>query len=229
MKNVLIVGGTKGIGLSLANKLSEYSNVTVVARESTDQLNNNIEFISADATINEISKEFDSLDALVYCPGSINLKPFNRLKPEDFVEDFELNVLGAVKVIQKYLSALKKASNPAILLYSTVAVNQGMPFHASVAAAKGAIEGLGKSLAAELAPKVRVNVIAPSVTNTPLASKLLSSEDKIAKSGERHPLKRIGEAEDIANLSEFLLSEKSAWITGQVIGIDGGMSAIRTL
>lgn len=227
MQNILIIGGTKGIGLSLANNLSSHCQVTVVAREATDKLSSQVEFIAADVTKDELTKEFESLDGLVYCPGSINLKPFNRLKEDNFKEDFEVNVLGAVKAIQKYLPALKKGANSSVVLYSTVAVGQGMPFHASVAAAKGAIEGLGKSLAAELAPGIRVNVIAPSVTNTPLAAKLLSSDEKIAKSGERHPLKRVGEADDIANLTEFLLSEKASWITGQVIGIDGGMSTLR--
>lgn len=229
MKNILIVGGTKGIGLELANSLINEAKVTVMAREKSAELSQQVDFISCDITTDNVDINFDSLDGLVYCPGSINLKPFNRLKEGDFIDDFNLNVVGAVKTIQAALPALKKSGAGSIVLFSTVAVAQGMPFHASVAASKGAIEGLGKSLAAELAPSVRVNVIAPSVTNTPLAAKLLSSEDKVEKSGERHPMKRVGQPEDIANLAEFLLSDKSSWMTGQVLGLDGGMSTLRSL
>ncbi|MEQ8927588.1 MAG: SDR family oxidoreductase [Fulvivirga sp.] len=229
MNNYLIIGGTKGIGLSLANTLSKSHNVTVVSREKSEELAGDIRHISADVTKEAFEYDGEELDGLVYCPGSINLKPFNRLSIDDFQEDMNINLLGAVKSIQANLNKLKKSSNASIVLFSTVAVAQGMPFHTSVAAAKGAIEGFGKSLAAELAPTVRVNIVAPSVTDTPLAAKILSSDEKKEKSGERHPLKRVGEAADIANLAEFLLSDKSGWITGQVIGVDGGMSTLRML
>ena len=168
----------------------------------------------------------DEIHGVVYCPGSINLKPFRALKPAQFQQDFEINVLGAVKVLQAAQRKLKKGE-ASVVLFSTVAVGQGMPFHASVAASKGAIEGLTKSLAAEWAPNIRVNCIAPSLTDTPMAARLLSTPEKIEASGNRHPLKRVGTATEIADLAAFLLSEKSSWITGQIIGIDGGMSTLK--
>lgn len=165
---------------------------------------------------------------MAYCPGSIRLRPFGRLKEEDFLEDFRLNVLGAVKTVRACLPALKKAKNGGgIVLFSTVAVQTGMPFHASVASAKGAVEGLTRSLAAELAPRIRVNAVAPSLTDTPLAKNILSDEDRRKAAAERHPLKRFGSAEDIAAAACFLLGASASWITGQVIGADGGMGTIR--
>ncbi len=228
MANILIIGGSKGIGFQLAQDLSENNQVTTVSRTKSEALKSSIKQIELDVLDSVYEYEGDVLDSLVYCPGSINLRPFNRLNEQDFLEDFTINVLGAVKSIQANLSKLKKSNNGSIVLFSTVAVSQGMPFHSSVAASKGAIEGLVKSLAAELAPTLRVNAVAPSVTNTPLASKLLSSEDKIEKSGERHPLKRVGQPQDIASIVEFLISDKSSWITGQIIGVDGGMSTVRS-
>ena len=229
MKHILIIGGTKGIGLEIANNLAENNKVTVVARQSSSQLHHNINFYSLDVLENTFQYDGEKLDSLIYCPGTINLKPFNRLTDDDFLNDFKVNVLGAVQVIQENLQKLKNSSSASILLFSTVAVKQGMPFHTSVSASKGAIEGLAKSLAAELAPQIRVNVIAPSITNTPLASKLLSSDDKIAKSGERHPMKRVGQPSDIAEAAMYLISEKSSWVTGQVLAVDGGMSTLRLL
>lgn len=229
MKNVLIIGGTKGIGLELANNLADSNNVTVVARQHSDSLNSNIKFHSMDALNQQFSYSGEILDALIYCPGTINLKPFNRLAEDDFLEDFKVNLLGAVKVIQENIQKLKNSDNASILLFSSVAANQGMPFHTSVSASKAAVEGFAKSLAAELAPQIRVNVIAPSITNTPLASKLLSNDDKIVKSGERHPLKRVGQPSDIAAAAEYLISNKSSWVTGQVMAVDGGMSSLRLL
>jgi NAD(P)-dependent dehydrogenase (short-subunit alcohol dehydrogenase family) len=169
----------------------------------------------------------EKLDGLVYCPGTINLKPIRGLKPADFRNDFEVNVVGAVKVIQAAYKALKASGSASIVLFSTVAVAQGMPFHASVAASKGAVEGLARSLAAELAPSVRVNVVAPSLTNTPLASRILSSDEKIEASAKKHPLQKIGQASDIAAAAEFLLGDQSGWISGQVLGVDGGLSTLR--
>jgi 3-oxoacyl-[acyl-carrier protein] reductase len=163
------------------------------------------------------------IHGVVYCPGSINLRPFNRLTAQDFLNDFQQNVLGAIAVIQYLLPRLKKADGASIVLFSTVAVKIGMPFHASIAAAKGAVEGLAKSLAAELATsKIRVNVIAPSLTDTPLASALLSSDEKREAAAKRHPLNSIGSADEIGQLVAFLIQDNSRWITGQVIGVDGG-------
>ena len=175
----------------------------------------------------DISSLPESLDGLIYAPGTINLKPIKGLKESDFIHDFEVNVLGAVKAIKSTLNKLKKSENPAIVLFSTVAVAQGMPYHASVAASKGAIEGLTRSLAAEFAPNIRVNCIAPSLTDTPLAGKLLATPERREASDARHPLKRVGTPEEIAEIACFLLSEKAGWITGQVIGVDGGMGALK--
>jgi len=229
MKNYLIVGASSGIGLSLAQKLSS-SNHKVYGTYRNTSLSNseNIEAHHLD-----VESEFDldflpnELNGVIYCPGSINLKPFARIKPEAFAEDLNLQVVGAIKVIQASLSRLKKGANPSILMFSTVAVQSGYNFHSQVAVSKGAIEGLTKSLAAEYAPKIRVNAIAPSLTDTPLAAKLLSSDQKREANAERHPLKRIGSAEDMAAMASFLLSDEASWITGQIMYVDGGMSAVR--
>jgi 3-oxoacyl-[acyl-carrier protein] reductase len=231
MKNYLVVGAGSGIGLALTKLLSEKGHKVYAMTsqpENLDQLQN-IELVQADFLSADWKGEDlpESLDGLVYCPGTINLKPIRGLKVDDFRHDFEVNVIGAVKVIQAALKALKKGGHASIVLFSTVAVAQGMPFHASIAAAKGAVEGLAKSLAAELAPTIRVNAIAPSLTETPLASRLLSSPEKMEASANRHPLKRIGQAGDIAHMAAFLLSDQTSWITGQVIGVDGGMAALK--
>jgi NAD(P)-dependent dehydrogenase (short-subunit alcohol dehydrogenase family) len=171
----------------------------------------------------------DVVDGIVYCPGTIRLKPFHRLTMDDFLEDWQVNFLGAVKTIQACLPRLKKStSGAAIVLFSTVAVKTGMPFHASVAGAKAAVEGLTRSLAAEFAPRIRVNAIAPSLPDTPLAQSLLSSEEKRKASAERHPAKRIGTPQEMAQIAVHLLSDAGAWMTGQIIHVDGGMSALRT-
>jgi NAD(P)-dependent dehydrogenase (short-subunit alcohol dehydrogenase family) len=167
------------------------------------------------------------LDGIIYCPGSINLRPFERIKPADFVSDFNLQVIGAVKLIQAVLPRLKKSNRASITLFSTVAVQNGLPFHSQVAASKGAVEGLTRALAAELAPTIRVNCIAPSLTDTPLAAGLLNTDIKREANAMRHPLKKIGSATDIANMAAFLISDKAAWITGQIIHVDGGMSSIK--
>ena len=166
------------------------------------------------------------IDGFAYCPGSINLRPFRGLKPEAFINDFEINVMGAVRCLQSIQPLLVASEQASVVLFSTVAVQTGMSFHASVAASKGALEGLARSLAAEWAPKVRVNVIAPSITNTPLANRFLNNDTKKEKASQRHPLKRIGTTQDVAQLASFLLSDKSSWMTGQVIGLDGGMSSL---
>jgi NAD(P)-dependent dehydrogenase (short-subunit alcohol dehydrogenase family) len=232
LKTFLVVGGTSGIGLETTKILSNQNRVIVLSRtyKNLDGLIN-VYFHSVDVT--KSAEEFpqidESIDGLVYCPGTINLKPLKSLKLEDFQNDFEVNVLGAVKVINKYFNNLKSAGKSSIVLFSTVAVQTGMPYHASIAASKGAVEGLTRTLAAEFAPDILVNCIAPSITNTPLADKLLNNEAKIKVSEERHPLKRIGSAEEIAQAVEFLLSEKSGFITGQIIKIDGGISSLKLL
>ena len=230
MKNILIIGAGKGIGLASA-QLLKTENVFTVSRNLTTELEAlNTTFYKADVTKDDLSglNLPEELHGLVFCPGSINLRPFNRLSEDDFLADFNQNFLGAVKVIQKVLPALKKSRGASIVLFSTVAAKLGMPFHTSIAASKGAIEGFAKSLAAELsASKIRVNVIAPSLTNTALADHLLSTEDKKIAAAKRHPLQRIGTAEDSAHMIEFLLSDKSSWMTGQIIYVDGGLGNIK--
>ncbi len=168
-----------------------------------------------------------ALDGLVYFPGTINLKPFHRLSAVDFVNDYQINSLGAVAFIQKYLPNIKTNGSGSIVFISSVAVATGMPFHTSIAMAKGAVEALSKSLAAELAPSIRVNCIAPSLTNTPLGERFINTPEKFDAAQKRNPLKKVGEAMDIAYAIEFLLSEKSNWITGQIIAVDGGMNTIK--
>jgi NAD(P)-dependent dehydrogenase (short-subunit alcohol dehydrogenase family) len=170
----------------------------------------------------------DSLDGLAYCPGSIVLKPFTRLNSEDFLEDYRLQVLGAIKVIQGCMKMLRAAASPSVVLFSTVAVQRGFRFHSQIAASKGALEGLTRSLAAEYAPKIRFNCIAPSLTDTPLASGLLGTEEKRAANADRHPLKRVGKPEDLAAMAAFLLTGKSDWISGQILHVDGGISSINS-
>ncbi|MEM6522462.1 MAG: SDR family oxidoreductase [Bacteroidota bacterium] len=230
MRNYVIIGGSSGIGLKVANDLSQYGHaVHMYSRSKSSDLNTSVTHYKCDVLQDDILHDLSEVHGLVYCPGSINLKPFQSLSSQDFLDDFNINVLGAIKSIQAFLKVMKKTPGASIVLYSTVAVAQGMPFHASVAASKGAVEGLIKSLAAEFAPKIRVNGIAPSITDTPLAAKLLSNEEKKQKSGERHPLKRVGSVTDISSATTFLLLDQSSWITGQVLGVDGGMSTLKPL
>lgn len=231
MKNIVIIGCGKGIGFATAKIFSEDHNIIGISRSENSEIKNlDIDFYQFDIlleNLNEITFP-DVIDGLVYAPGSINLKPFNRLSVEDFKNDFEINVLGAVKIIQKLLPNLKRSENASVVLYSSVAAKLGMPFHSSISASKSAVEGLTKSLAAELsAQKIRVNCIAPSLTDTNLASQLLSTPEKREASGKKHPLGRVGTADEMAKMTEFLLSDKASWITGQIIGIDGGMGSTK--
>ncbi len=229
MKNYLIVGASSGIGQALAQQLAlEGHQVYGTYQSNPTTSAGNIQYFPLDVTADmDLSFLPDQLDGLVYCPGSINLLPFKRIKAAAFLADYELQVLGAIKVIQQVLPILKKSAQASLVLFSTVAVQSGFNFHTQVAVSKGAIEGLTKSLAAEFAPTIRVNAIAPSLTDTPLAAKLLNTDQKKEANAQRHPLKRIGSATDIANTAAFLLSEKASWITGQIIHVDGGMSAIK--
>ncbi|WP_372950387.1 SDR family NAD(P)-dependent oxidoreductase [Mariniphaga sp.] len=231
MANIFIVGGSSGIGKKLAENLSAAGNniFATYFKNELQNFNSQIEYHPLDVMQNEFNFEYlpEIIDGLVYCPGSIQLKPFHRTKSADFIEDFELQVVGAVKTIQTVLPRLKKSSRASVLLFSTVAVQTGFNFHSIVAASKGAVEGLVRSLAAEFAPTVRVNGIAPSLTNTPLAERLLNTPEKMEANAQRHPMKRIGKDDDIAQAAEFLLSEKSSWITGQILHIDGGISKLK--
>lgn len=169
------------------------------------------------------------LDGLVYFPGTINLKPFHRLKAEEFKEDMAINAMGAIAFTQAYLSLLHKLHTTSIVFISTVAVSTGLPFHSSISLAKGALEGLTKALAAELAPKVRVNCVAPSLVHTPLGERFVNTPEKMELMQKRNPLHKVGEALDVANAIAFLLSQESDWISGQVLAVDGGMSSLRNV
>lgn len=227
-KSIVLIGGSYGIGANLAKLLQAQGNAVYVFSRTQPE-NKSINHIQFDVSTDKFDASLlpKEIHGLAYLPGTIQLKPFHRFTDEEILSDFQLNTLQAARCIRELLPQLKAGSQSSIILFTTIAVQQGMPFHASVAMAKGALEGLTRSLAAEYAPKIRVNAIAPSITNTPLAAKILNTEDKIKTSGERHPLKRIGEPNDIANAAAFLLSDESSWITGQVIHVDGGLSKLR--
>ena len=229
----VIAGGSHGIGLELVRMLAPTAARIDVWSRTAGELENAAgirhlpcDFADPEGTLPDLPEE---IHGAAYCPGSITLRSFRSLEPADFRQDLELNLLGAVRFLQAVQPRLKGGDGgPAsVVLFSTVAVGQGMPMHASVAAAKGAVEGLTRSLAAEWAPKIRVNAIAPALVDTPLAARLLSSPEKRESLAARYPLKRIGAAADIAALARFLLSAESGWITGQVFGVDGGMSTLR--
>jgi NAD(P)-dependent dehydrogenase (short-subunit alcohol dehydrogenase family) len=223
-KNIVLVGGNSGIGKAVATQLQE-NGATIFSYSRTGEGTAAIDF-STD--FEELPGLPEIIDGVVYCPGTINLKPFHRISIADFKQEMEVNFYGAIRLLQACLKGLKKSSSPSVVLYSTVAVQTGMGFHAGIASAKGAIEGLTRSLAAEWAPnKIRVNAIAPSLTETPLASALLSTPEKKEASDKRHPLGRVGRPEDIAEATVFLLSEKSSWMTGQILHLDGGMSHLK--
>ena len=227
MENILIVGASGGVGYELATQLGGSHQIWTAGRRTPDI--EGVRHIVWDATDEDFpTPELPTqLNGLVYCPGSIRLQPFSRLNDQDYREDFELNLLGAVRVIRAALPAMKSASSASVVLFSTVAVTTGMPMHASVAAAKGAIEGLTRSLAAELAPQIRVNAVAPSLTDTPLAAPLLRTDRQRTAAAERHPLERVGQPGDIAAAVRYLLSDDSGWVTGQILKVDGGMSSVR--
>ena len=226
MKSVLIVGGSSGIGKSLVNILLEKNKIISISRTSSKITHPNLTEYTCDV-LNDALPELAVVDSIVYCPGSINLKPISRLNQEDFSNDFSINVLGAVKVVQHYLPMLKIGSNPSILMFSTVAVKMGMPFHASVAASKGAVEGLVKSLAAEFAPTIRVNAIAPTLTDTPLASKLLRNDKLKEMRAGVHPLKRYLQSDEVAEMAKFIISDKAMAFSGQVFEMDCGMVSLK--
>jgi NAD(P)-dependent dehydrogenase (short-subunit alcohol dehydrogenase family) len=223
-KNIVLVGGNSGIGKAVACQLQE-NGATIFSYSRTGEGTAAVDF-STD--FEELPGLPEIIDGVVYCPGTINLKPFHRISIADFKQEMEVNFYGAIRLLQACLKGLKKSSSPSVVLYSTVAVQTGMGFHAGIASAKGAVEGLTRSLAAEWAPnKIRVNAIAPSLTETPLASALLSTPEKKEASDKRHPLGRVGRPEDIAEATVFLLSEKSSWMTGQILHLDGGMSHLK--
>lgn len=227
MKNILLIGGSYGIGYALTELLKKNNKVYVASR-TNENLDSSVHHISFDANSQVLNPKAlpNQIDGFVFLPGSINLRPFKGLKIETFEEDLQVNFINMIKVLQSILPNLVASEQASVILFSSVAVTTGMPFHTSVSAAKGAIEGFAKALAAEYAPKLRVNVIAPSLTDTPLAEKFLSNDVKKEKAAERHPLKKFGTANEIAEMAAFLLSDKSGWITGQVFHVDGGMSTL---
>ena len=231
-KHILIAGASSGIGKALLQHLTaEGATVTTLGRNTPDAgEKQHITLDVSDWDGGKIADFPDQLDGLVYCPGSIKLKPFNRYKPADFMQEFQLNAMGAALLLQQAQNALKKGTDSAVVLFSTVAVQTGMPYHSSIAMAKGAVEGLTRALAAEWsAAGIRVNAIAPSLTDTPLAAALLATDDKRKASADRHPLKRIGSAEEVAQTAAFLLSSSAGFVTGQVLQMDGGLSSVKPL
>jgi len=232
--NFIIAGGSKGIGLQLVNQLRPFADRVVVYSRTRDDLDvsGNVRHHAVDFAGDpiELPELPDVIHGLAYCPGTINLRSFRGLKEEDFRSDLEVNFFGAIRCLQACMTGLKKGSaenRSAVVLFSTVAVGTGMPMHASIAAAKGAVEGLAKSLAAEWAPKIRVNCLAPALTETPLAANFFGTEEKRQAMEARHPLGRIGTAAEVASLAKFLLCKESDWITGQTFGIDGGLSTLK--
>ena len=235
MRTVAIVGDSKGIGLALREQLLADGVRVIGVSRTGAQAAGDYTGLVFDAVAHpcDLSSFTDQLDGLVYCPGTISLKPVRGVKPEQVLEDFKVNALGFLQTVQANLKLLKTAAAspdkaaPSVVGFSTVAVQTGMGFHASIAAAKGAVEGLVRTMAAEFAPDIRVNAIAPSLTDTPLAASLLSTDAKREASAERHPLKRVALAQDVAAAAAFLLSPASAAMTGQVMQVDNGMSAVR--
>ena len=234
-RTVVIVGGSSGIGMACVKLLAHEKNTIIsISRSPNNEVVGlpNVTHISADVC--DKSADFsnlpDKIDALIFCPGTINLKPFKNLALDDFSKDYEVNVLGLVRVLQACIDKLNRSEHASVVLFSTVAVSQGMSYHSSIAAAKGAIEGLTRSLAAEYSNTgIRFNAIAPSLVNTPLANKFTQSSAKLESISKRHPLNRIGNPEEIASLANYLISDSAAWMTGQVIGLDGGLSSIQLI
>lgn len=226
MKNILIIGGSKGIGNAILVDQLQNNKVFNISRNAPELSHPNLTHFSLDVLKDELPV-IENIDTIIYCPGSINLKPIGSLSIDDFRNDFEINVIGAVKTIQKYLPVLKKGTNPSILLFSTVAVKLGMPFHASIATAKAGVEGLVRSLGAELASTVRVNAIAPTITETTLAANILRNDRMKENMVERHPMKNYLKPQEVAGMADFLISEKAKSISGQVFEMDYGIVSFK--
>ena len=226
MRNIVIIGGSEGIGNAVLQQQLEQNRVFNISRTEPDFTHSNLTHFSLNVLQDELPK-IENIDTLVYCPGSITLKPISGLSVDDFRTDFEINVIGAVKVIQKYLPVLKKGNQPSIVLFSTVAVKLGMPFHASIATAKAGVEGLVKSLGAELAPTIRVNAIAPTITETSLSASILRNDRMKENMIERHPMKSYLKPDEVANMVDFLISEKANSISGQIFEMDYGLVSFK--
>ncbi|TWI03089.1 NAD(P)-dependent dehydrogenase (short-subunit alcohol dehydrogenase family) [Flavobacterium tiangeerense] len=226
MKNIVIIGGSKGIGSAILLQQLESNIVYNISRNKPEITHPNLKHFSINV-LQDALPDIENVDTLIYCPGSINLKPIGSLSIDDFRNDFEINVIGAVKAIQKYLPALRKGTNPSIVLFSTVAVKLGMPFHASIATAKAGIEGLVKSLGAELASVIRINAIAPTITETTLAAGILRNDRMKENMVERHPMKGYLKPEEVANMANFLISENAKSISGQIFEMDYGIVSFK--
>ena len=222
MRNILIIGGSKGIGSAVLLQQLESNRVYNISRSAPELTHPNLTHFGLDVLQDELP-DIDEIYSLVYCPVSITLKPISNLSVDDFRKDFEINVIGAVKAIQKYLPVLKKGDEPSIVLFSTVAVKLGMPFHASTATAKAGVEGLTKSLGAELASVVRVNAIAPTITDTSLSASILRNDRMKENMIDRHPMKSYLKPDEVANMVDFLISEKANSISGQIFEMDYGL------
>lgn len=230
MKNYLVIGGSSGIGKAIADQLAAKGNQVIATfNKHPMESSGNIRYHALNVLDESLDLSFvpEELHGIVYCPGAILLKPFARLSSDDFLNDYKLQVLGAVRVIQQLIPNLKKPEAASVVLFSTVAVQTGFNFHTLVSGSKGAIEGFTRALAAEMAPRIRVNCIAPSITDTPLAAHLLNTPEKREATSQRQPLKRVGTADEVANAACFLLTDESSWMTGQILHVDGGMSSLR--
>lgn len=226
-KRYLFVGGSTGIGAAAAAVLAQAGHEVLMLTRLPDRVPQDITTFLYNVSEDAAPPSLEGpLDGLVYCPGTITLKPFSQLSRADFENDWKVNVWGAVKMLQAYYPRLRESGNASVVLFSTVAASRGMAFHASVASAKAAVEGLARSLAAEWAPAIRVNAIAPSLTDTPLAGRLLNTDEKRENAAKRHPLRRLGTPDDIASAVVYLLSDGAFWITGQVWHVDGGLSTL---
>jgi NAD(P)-dependent dehydrogenase (short-subunit alcohol dehydrogenase family) len=226
MKKIIIIGGSKGIGSAIIDSLITNHKIINLSRTSPEFEHENLSHFNCDVLKDELPP-IESADGLIYCPGSINLKPFNRLSLDDFRADFEINVIGAIKAIQTYTKTLSQSESASIVLFSTVATKLGMPFHASVATSKSAVEGLTKSIAADLATKIRVNAIAPTITDTDLAAKFLRNERMVESTIQRHPLKKYLKPSEVAAMATYLLSDLSKSISGQVFNLDCGIVSLK--
>ena len=226
MKNIVIIGGSKGIGNAILKQQVENNNVFNISRNAPDVTHANLTHFSLNV-LEDALPEIENIDTLIYCPGSINLKPIGSLSVEDFRTDFDINVIGAVKAIQKYLPTLKKGIDPSIVLFSTVAVKLGMPYHASIATAKAGVEGLVKSLGAELASVIRINAIAPTITETTLAAGILRNDRMKENMVERHPMKGYLKPEEVASMAHFLIYENAKSISGQIFEMDYGIVSFK--
>ena len=231
MKNILIIGASSGIGHALAQMLQAEGHTLYTAGRTQPEGITSTHFtwdVTTQPAAEALAGLPDVLHGLVYAPGTINLKPFQRLTLDDFRRDLEINVVGAVSALHVAYPALKKSKDASVVLFSTVAAKLGMGMHASVSVAKSAVEGLTKSLAAEFAPfNIRVNAVAPSLTDTPMAGFLLADDNKREAANKRHPLNRYGTADNVAGMAAYLLSNQANWITGQIIGVDGGMGSLK--